>query len=503
MRSLFILVAAGCISTAHAGDLRPDPPIFAAEVIQPNGPTDLIMPASQLAYVLGVGLDQRPFRLRFDFAPARLNSPIAAGRLGLEINSPFGADARLIADVGEGGRPGDDFVEFSFRVEGIVSADDALTFDMEGVAMRLGGAELLGEAPIEIQATLRDNNGVIDANGRRTGLLLAARPCVSADFTPGGRGLASVPRETFVGLPRTVDATSWLTLGLADCRRSDGQIVNNIGDLGTMSLRIEGALDGIDRVEVRGLGAFESDGDDLVLDIDLGPIEYAGPISIRVDGRTLIAEQVLDLTVDFQGRVPGTDRRLLGPRPLTRWEPIDRRQIVNVTPLPDGLECPEGGVLIEEGTDDNYSGELDAGEVTNSHILCNGETGAPGQAGYDVLQSVEPAPANDDCVDGGWRISSGRDTNRDGNLQAEEVEALAVICNGVRGEDGAEGQSGPVGRAGERGAPGPLGDRGPQGEQGEAGGQGESACGVAPGSNSGGWLFGAGLLALGLRRRRA
>lgn len=101
MRSLFILVAAGCISTAHAGDLRPDPPIFAAEVIQPNGPTDLIMPASQLAYVLGVGLDQRPFRLRFDFAPARLNSPIAAGRLGLEINSPFGADARLIADVGD------------------------------------------------------------------------------------------------------------------------------------------------------------------------------------------------------------------------------------------------------------------------------------------------------------------------------------------------------------------------------------------------------------------
>lgn len=507
MRSLPILIAAGCISTAHAGDLRPDPPLFASEIIQPNGPTDLIMPASNLAYVLGVGLDQRPLTLRFDFGPARLNSPIAAGRLGLEINSPFGNDALLFAGVAEGGRPGDDFVTFSLRVEGIVSADDALTLDLEGVAMRLNGAELLGEEPIEIQATLRDNNGVIDANGRRTGPLLDARPCISADFTPGGRGLAAAPRETFVGLPRTVDETSWLNMALADCRRTDGQVVNNIGDLGTVSLRIEGDLTGVDRVEVRGLGAFESEGDDVVLDLDLGPIEYAGPISIRVDGRTLIAEQVLDLTIDFEGRVPGTGRRLQGPRALTRWEPIDRRQIVDVTPLPDGAECPEGGVLVEEGIDQNYSGMLDPGEVTDSHIICNGQTGTPGGAGFDVLQAIEPAPPNDECADGGWRISSGRDTNRDGNLQAEEVEARAIICNGVRGEDGAEGQAGPIGRAGERGSPGPVGDRGSQGAQGDAGSQGEGACGVSPGRASGsrgsaGWLVGLGLLCLGLRRRR-
>lgn len=502
MRSLFILVAAGGISLAHAGDLRPDPPIFATELIQPNGPTDLIMPAGDLAYVLGVGLDQRPFRIRFDFAPARLNSPIAAGRLGLEINSPFGADARLIADVGEGGRPGDDFVEFTFRVEGTVSADDALTLDMEGVAMRLDGGALLGEAPIEIQGTLRDNNGVIDANGRRTGLLLAARPCLSADLVPGGRGLAAAPRETFVGLPRTVDETNWLTIELAECRRADGQIVDDVGDLGTVSLLLEGDLEGIDRVEVRGLGAFEPVGDDLVLDLDVGPVNYAGPVSIRVDGRTLIAEQVIDLTIDFEGRVPATNRRLLGPRPLTRWEPIDRRQIVDVTPLPDGVECPEGGVLVEEGIDEDYDGELDPGEVTDSHIICNGQTGTPGQPGFDVLQAIEPAPADEECVDGGWRISSGRDTNRDGTLQAEEVEARAVICNGVRGEDGAEGQAGPVGRSGERGAPGPVGDRGPQGEQGEAGAEGEGACGVAPGQGSGGLWFGLGLLALAGRRRR-
>ena len=503
MRSLSILLAMGCISTAHAGDLRPDPPIFAAEIIQPNGPNDLIMPASELAYVLGVGLDQRPLRLRFDFAPARLNSPLAAGRLGLEINSPFGDDARIFAEVAEGGRPGDDFVVFSFRIEGIVSADDALTFDLEGLAMRVAGATLLGAAPINITATLSDVNGVIDANGRRAGLLLAARPCIAADFTPGGRGLAAAPRETFVGLPRTVDETTWLTLSISPvCRRADGQITADIDDLGALALRVQGDLSGVDRIEVRSLGAFEPDGDDAVLDLDFGPINYAGPITIRVDGRTPIAEQVLELTIDFQGRVPGTSRRVLGPRSLTRWEPIDRRQIVDVTPLADGVECPEGGVLIEEGVDDDYNGELDPAEVTDSHIVCNGVTGTPGQPGIDVLQSVEPAPADEACAEGGWRISSGRDSNRDGNLQAEEVEAQATICNGVRGQDGAAGQVGPVGRSGDRGSPGPLGERGPAGAQGEAGPAGEGACSAAPGQGSGGLWFGIALLCLGSRRRR-
>lgn len=490
------------VGVAHAGDMRSDPPTFATELVQPNGPNDLIMPATDLAYVLGIAPDARPMTLRFDFEPARLNSPVAAGRLSLEINSPFGQDAQAFIEVVEGGRPGDAYVIFSVRFQGIVSAGDALVLDLEGVAMRVDGAALLAEQPIQIRGTLGDGGGVLDGNGRRTTTLLDARQCILVDFRPGGRGLAATPRETFVGLPRTIDDTAWLRLGFEDCRRSDGAIVDGIDDLGALELLITGPLTAVDRADLPGLGVFEvGGGAALDLRLDVGPIRYDGPVNIRVDGRTPIAEQVLELTISFVGRVPGTNRRLLGPRALTRWEPVDRRQIVQIDPVPPGADCAAGGVRIEEGVDQNYNGILDEGEVTESQLLCNGARGQPGEPGFSVVQAVEPAPPSDDCESGGWRISSGKDLNRDGRLQAEEVEVEAVICDGEDGEDGEAGPAGPPGRAGVQGPQGPLGERGPAGAQGEEGPAGEGGCAAAPGQSPDGawWLLLPALI--GLRRR--
>lgn len=495
----FALATFGLTGVCHAGDLRSDPPIFAAELVQPGGPNDLIMPAGDLAYVFGIPIDGRPMTLRFDFEPAQLNTPIAAGRLGLEINSPFGADAQIMVQVAEGGRPGDDFVTFAVRAEGIVSANDALVLDLDGVAMRVDGPILLADQPIEVRGTLRDGGGVIDGNGRRTAVLLDARECLSVNLRPGGRGLAATPRETFVGLPRTIDDTSWLQLALDDCRRADGDIVDGIDDLGSLDFTITGALEGLDRVDLPGLGVFERIDGDLHLGLDVGPIDYDGPVNIRVDGRTVIDEQVLEMMVEFNGRVPGTNRRLLGPRALTRWEPIDRRQIVQVDPVPPGPDCAAGGVRIEGGVDQNYNGMLDEGEITDSELICNGAQGVPGEAGFNVVQAVEPAPPDEECEGGGWRISSGKDLNRDGRLQAEEVEVEAVICDGIDGYDGEQGPAGPPGRAGVQGPQGPVGERGATGDQGEPGPQGESGCSAAPGRGGAWWALLA-LVALGRRR---
>lgn len=483
------LFALGLVGVAHAGEVRHTAPLFAGEIIAPEAVNDLVMPGTDLAYVFGIDLDQRPLELRFDFGPAELNTPIAAGRLSLEINSPFGQDAALVAEVIGGGRPGDDSVTFSVRLQGIVSADDALRLDLEGVALRVPGGVVLGEAPPTVRGTLRDVQGVIDAAGDRDAPLLRARPCIQLGVTPGGRGLSAVPSGTFVGLPRAMDDSAEIFMALDACLRADGRAVRGIEDLGSLVFDLAGDIEPIDRVELRGLGLFSRLDASMSLAVEQGPIDFDGPVRIRVDGQTVLPEQILNLTIDFNGRVPGTSERLHGPQPLTRWEPVDRRLLVNVVPLDGEVECAHGGIRIDEGTDRNYNNVLDPDEVEQSEVICNGAPGEAGADGLDVLQSIEPAPADATCTEGGWRVSAGRDLNGDGRLQREEIESAATICNGLRGADGQDGPAGPVGREGQGGPVGPEGARGPSGPQGEVGPAGESGCRAAPGqAPSGGWL---------------
>lgn len=69
-------------------------------------------------------------------------------------------------------------------------------------------------------------------------------------------------------------------------------------------------------------------------------------------------------------------------------------------------DCPQGGVLINYGIDENANGELDPSEVDGTAEICHGTAGAPGVAGEDG------APGND----GDNGICAG----------AQPVELLAV-----------------------------------------------------------------------------
>ncbi len=63
---------------------------------------------------------------------------------------------------------------------------------------------------------------------------------------------------------------------------------------------------------------------------------------------------------------------------------------------------------------------------------------------------VEPEPAGAHCPVGGQVISVGIDDNDNGNLDEEEVEERAYICNGEQGERGEDGRDGEDGQNGEK-----------------------------------------------------
>ena len=59
----------------------------------------------------------------------------------------------------------------------------------------------------------------------------------------------------------------------------------------------------------------------------------------------------------------------------------------------------------------------------------DGTNGADGTNGTSALISTADEPAGDNCENGGTAISYGNDTNGDGTLDADEVDAVEYISN--------------------------------------------------------------------------
>jgi hypothetical protein len=134
-----------------------------------------------------------------------------------------------------------------------------------------------------------------------------------------------------------------------------------------------------------------------------------------------------------------------------------------------GIACDaygNGGQRIRRGVDDGTptgtadDGVLDAGEVDATAVVCNGASAVS-------LVAMVDEPAGSNCAHGGERIDSGADTDRDGTLDASEVSSSSYLCDAA---PGAAGKSG-------------------------------SGCASAPGGMGGAWLAASALL-LALRRRR-
>ncbi|MCA9527545.1 MAG: hypothetical protein KC549_14745, partial [Myxococcales bacterium] len=452
----WLILVALAAAPAAAGELAYAPAIYANEVVNPRGDTDFTLPFGSLDYRLGSPVAAQRLTLRFELGRMRLRTPIGPDRLRFRSGSPESANTGMRVEPSAGGALGDDFVAFSVTTDGPMALDDVLGLDLDGVAVRVAAADLPLAQGTLLSATASLSNAIneLDVGGRRSAGVLGLVPCIEALLVPGSRALAATPQTTFVGLPRSLDASAHIELGLTECLRLDGRAVRVIEDLGRLLITIRGPRAAIQSIELPGLGAFGWDGAAFQLDLVGGAIEYNGPVRILVDGQTPIGERLLSLEARFVGRAAGNERRLLGPVDLTRWEPIDRKQIVDVVPVPPGPDCAAGGVRIDEGRDWDYDGELDEDEVEASHFVCNGDPGTPGEDGYNILQEVEDEPATATCPQGGWRVLSGLDEDRDGRLDGNEIDSEVLLCHGRDGENGMVGPEGPPGRTGPPGQAG-------------------------------------------------
>lgn len=104
--------------------------------------------------------------------------------------------------------------------------------------------------------------------------------------------------------------------------------------------------------------------------------------------------------------------------------------LVEASTEPAGTNCAHGGTKIVTGVDTSKNGTLDASEVTHTSYVCNG---APG---FTTLVSASTEPAGQHCATGGLAIASGADTNKNGTLDASEISGTSYVCNGAPGANG-------------------------------------------------------------------
>lgn len=107
-----------------------------------------------------------------------------------------------------------------------------------------------------------------------------------------------------------------------------------------------------------------------------------------------------------------------------------------------GENCAAGGTRIDSGIDDDRDGVLDAAEIDSTAYLCDGEAGAA------TLVTTTPIVAGVTCPAGGVRVDHGVDDDRNGTLEQGEVDSSVVVCNGVDGANGEPGEAGPAGPPG-------------------------------------------------------
>ena len=94
------------------------------------------------------------------------------------------------------------------------------------------------------------------------------------------------------------------------------------------------------------------------------------------------------------------------------------------SPIASGdIDCPNGGLLVETGIDDNRNGVLDVEEVDSSEKLCNGLNS------HNSLLAMNDEPAGSHCPYAGIRLDSGVDLNDDGILDNNEISNSSYVCN--------------------------------------------------------------------------
>ena len=109
-----------------------------------------------------------------------------------------------------------------------------------------------------------------------------------------------------------------------------------------------------------------------------------------------------------------------------------------------GIDLNDDGVLqLSEYADTDFMCNPENGQQGDSGSNgSNGSTGPQGDSGHAALSEIIPVPiGNSTCPNGGIQILMGVDNNDDGILQNGEIQTDEYVCNGNDGDDGQGGEN--------------------------------------------------------------
>ncbi|MDO5981411.1 hypothetical protein [Flavivirga spongiicola] len=101
--------------------------------------------------------------------------------------------------------------------------------------------------------------------------------------------------------------------------------------------------------------------------------------------------------------------------------------LITVISEPKGQNCENGGIRINSGIDANNNNILDESEIMSSAYICNGIDG------NISLTKISNEDSGVNCENGGLKIYYGIDSNNDGVLNDNEVQYTTYTCNGLNG----------------------------------------------------------------------
>lgn len=110
------------------------------------------------------------------------------------------------------------------------------------------------------------------------------------------------------------------------------------------------------------------------------------------------------------------------------------KSIFKISTISPNADCLNGGQKIESGLDKNRNSLLDDSEVESTSYICNGTNGSNGTNGMNSLTNITEVSASSVCEAGGFKIDVGLDNNRNNILDADEIESTRYICNGINGD---------------------------------------------------------------------
>lgn len=109
------------------------------------------------------------------------------------------------------------------------------------------------------------------------------------------------------------------------------------------------------------------------------------------------------------------------------------KSLIRIEDILQGSNCPAGGTVVYAGTDLNKNNYLDDLEISTTNYICNAQAVISG-AVY-MVEVLDEAPGGN-CINGGMLIKSGLDNDSSGTLELAEITSSKYVCDGETGTSG-------------------------------------------------------------------